>query len=525
MSTTATNEQLDIETATTAAAPDAKTRRYDRQLRLWAATGQSRLESARILLVSASATSTQVLKNLVLPGIGHFTILDDARVVDPADAGNNFFLDGPNSLGKSRAAEAVRLLGELNDGVEGVADEGTLEEALRSRTDWLKSFTLVIAHNLQPRVLDDLAGLLWKEEHGPSLIAVRSAGFLAEFFLQFHEHTIIESHSETVPSLRIDKPLPALLEHARSLDLANMDITEHGHIPYVVILVRALDDWKKTHDNHPPKTYPEKQEFKRGLAALKRKPDEENIEEAEAQAYRCWTETNVPSEISDLYNLLPQTTDAPFYVLLRALKAFTDKTGLLPLSASLPDMKASTEQYVHLQGLYKQQAEADKTLFAQGLQSDVPKDVVDTFVKNAHGLKILRGKPWGAFNSNTEGLANALQSYPRETATHLALSALSSLLPPGSSDVSAQARATITADALKAEVQKLVGQGVELPDAVDDAVGEIARAPTADVPNTAAFLGGLVAQESIKLITQQYVPVNGYCVVDLVETWTGVIGG
>lgn len=91
-------------------------------------------------------------------------------------------------------------------------------------------------------------------------------------------------------------------------------------------------------------------------------------------------------------------------MLLRALKAFTDKTGLLPLSASLPDMKASTEQYVHLQGLYKQQAEADKTLFVQGLQSDVLKDVVDTFVKNAHGLKILRGKPWGAFNSNAEAL-------------------------------------------------------------------------------------------------------------------------
>ena len=51
-----------------------------------------------------------------------------------------------------------------------------------------------------------------------------------------------------------------------------------------------------------------------------------------------------------------------------------------------------------------------------------------------------------------------------------------------------------------------------------------ARAPTSDLPNTAAFLGGMVAQEAIKMITKQYVPVNGYCVVDLVETWTGVVG-
>lgn len=40
----------------------------------------------------------------------------------------------------------------------------------------------------------------------------------------------------------------------------------------------------------------------------------------------------------------------------------------------------------------------------------------------------------------------------------------------------------------------------------------------------AAFLGGIVAQEVIKMITQQYVPINGYCVIDLIETWTGVIG-
>lgn len=51
-----------------------------------------------------------------------------------------------------------------------------------------------------------------------------------------------------------------------------------------------------------------------------------------------------------------------------------------------------------------------------------------------------------------------------------------------------------------------------------------ARTPSAELPNTAAFLGGMVAQETIKMITKQYVPVEGYCVIDLVDTWTGVIG-
>lgn len=29
-----------------------------------------------------------------------------------------------------------------------------------------------------------------------------------------------------------------------SLDFANMDPTDHTHIPYIPILVRALQDWK-----------------------------------------------------------------------------------------------------------------------------------------------------------------------------------------------------------------------------------------------------------------------------------------
>lgn len=186
--------------------PDSKTRRYDRQLRyayrelhiskqcpytfhsLWAATGQSALENARILVISASATSTSILKNLVLPGIGHFTILDDAKV-SPQDAGNNFFLEGPSSIGKSRAEEAVRLLSELNDGVEGKADTSSLDDILDTNPSYLASFTVVIAHNLGTRLLDKLSTLLWSDASYPVLVAVRSAGFLADFSIQFREHT------------------------------------------------------------------------------------------------------------------------------------------------------------------------------------------------------------------------------------------------------------------------------------------------------------------------------------------------
>lgn len=51
--------------------PSEKERKYDRQLRLWAATGQAALESANILLVNSGSgtVGVETLKNLVLPGL------------------------------------------------------------------------------------------------------------------------------------------------------------------------------------------------------------------------------------------------------------------------------------------------------------------------------------------------------------------------------------------------------------------------------------------------------------------------
>ncbi|KAH0828583.1 hypothetical protein J3R83DRAFT_2855 [Lanmaoa asiatica] len=550
----ASQDSQDIETATTAIQcvlstlplPDNKTRRYDRQLRLWAATGQTALETARVLVISGHATSTSILKNLVLPGIGHFTILDH-EPVSYADAGNNFFLQGFDSIGKNRAVEAVRLLAELNDSVEGRADTRTLASVLDTNPEWLASFTVVIAHNLDNALLDRLSSFLWSDPSRPPLVVVRSAGFLAEFFIQFHEHTIIESHSENAPSLRIDKPFPALRDHALALDFDSLDPTEHGHVPYVVILVRVLEDWKTSHDGNPPKTYAERQEFKKRILAMKVKSDEENFDEAEAQAYRCWTETKVrpfhpmtcpflnpeqhsttqvPSEIATLFEdhaISPEAlrqNPSPFFHLLAALKEFTDQseTNTLPLTSTLPDMKSDTSNYIHLQKLYKTRAEEEKQAFKSHLRAPVDNALVDLFVKNAHALQLLRGKQWGTFDQDKAALADALVSYPKETSTHLALSALSALKGNDSGSPP-------TIELLRQQVQSIVGDSVELPEAFDEAIGEVARAPSAELPNTAAFLGGMIAQETIKVITKQYVPVKGYCVIDLVDTWTGVIGG
>lgn len=100
-------------------APTAKERKYDRQLRLWAASGQAALENAHLLLLNSGtgAVGVEALKNLVLPGIGQFTIQDSTQVTE-ADLGVNFFLE-EDDLGKFRAERTKECLLELNSDVQG----------------------------------------------------------------------------------------------------------------------------------------------------------------------------------------------------------------------------------------------------------------------------------------------------------------------------------------------------------------------------------------------------------------------
>lgn len=46
--------------------------------RLWGDHGQSLLENSQICLVNATALGTEIMKGLVLPGIGSFTIIGES---------------------------------------------------------------------------------------------------------------------------------------------------------------------------------------------------------------------------------------------------------------------------------------------------------------------------------------------------------------------------------------------------------------------------------------------------------------
>lgn len=114
------------------------------------------MERAHIALVNATAAGTETLKNLVLPGIGRFTIIDDKKVGEE-DLGANFFY-AEDCIGQSRAKCAAEKLMELNPDSEGTYIEevcgwrDTIDEVLTLRSHWTLYFKRSPESSLHSRI-------------------------------------------------------------------------------------------------------------------------------------------------------------------------------------------------------------------------------------------------------------------------------------------------------------------------------------------------------------------------------------
>src|SRR4051812_15345324 len=65
---------------------------YDRQLRVWGIEAQQRIRTSHILLIHLTPLAVEIVKNLVLAGIGHITLYDYDIVTACTDLTNNIFI-------------------------------------------------------------------------------------------------------------------------------------------------------------------------------------------------------------------------------------------------------------------------------------------------------------------------------------------------------------------------------------------------------------------------------------------------
>jgi len=507
-----------------AQAPKTDSAKYDRQLRLWGEQGQTALEMTKICLLNASATGTETLKNLVLPGVGSFTIVD-ATTTTEADF-NNFFIS-EDSVGKPRAQVTVALLQELNDLVTGHAVIKSPSQLITQEPDFFKQFSIVVANNLPEQEVRQLAAICWSANI--ALVVLRAWGLIGYVRVAVPEHTIIESKPDNPPDdLRLSSPFPDLANFAASVNFDKMDSTEHSHTPFIFILLQCLEKWKAAHGGKLPEGSAEKKQFKDGILKGSRKAEEENFNEAYRSAHKAYAPVQIPSNTQAILND-PKAANPPadkFWILASALREFVahEGAGKLPLMGSIPDMTSSTEGYINLQKLYQQQAAHDVAAVATrvgailktlGKPHDfISNDEVKLFCKNANFLGCIRYRSleeeYSPKTSKSSFIASQLADKDSNLTWYVALRGADRFFNqqnrfPGSDDSKVKA----DVEGLKKCIAELfVELGIGSSTIDTKYIQEMVRYGAAELHPIAALIGGIASQEIIKLITHQYSPMD-----------------
>ncbi|KAF2199125.1 hypothetical protein GQ43DRAFT_129803 [Delitschia confertaspora ATCC 74209] len=551
--------------------PTAKEKKYDRQLRLWGAHGQMALEESHILLINSGpgVVGLETLKNLVLPGIGNFTIQDSA-VVTQADLGVNFFLEDKH-MGQFRAEHTCNLLKELNPDVEGHFITEPVELFL-NKPNALKPYTLVlVTAPIRPELLSQLSS--HANATNTPLFYIHSVGFYSHFAINLPlAFPVVDTHPspESTTDLRLLNPWPELVQYAaeKTKDLESMNNEDHGHVPYVCLLLYYLGQWRKDHDGRVPQDYKEKTAFRNLVsdAARTNTPEgsEENYDEAVAAVLKSLNPAEPSSAVKEIFKAPEcQRIDEQspsFWIIARAISNFYDKHTALPLPGSVPDMKARSADYVQLQNVYKTKARKDIAEVLEdvrrieeevGKKTKVDEKEVETFCKNAAHVKLIRGRPfhvvqagqsikWGdrakslaqmlTFPGSLLPLYIAFLAYDEFTATPNKDSLGSASQIPGAADARLDVENVISVS--RKIIDDLINEAgtfIEDPEYSEvlsttaDFVKELVRAGGAELHNISALTGGLVSQEVIKVITEQYIPVDNTCVFDGIRSKSEVI--
>jgi amyloid beta precursor protein binding protein 1 len=151
------------------------------------------------------------------------------------------------------------------------------------------------------------------KEHKVPLLSIHSAGFYSYFQLHLSGNfPIVDTHPDSTATtdLRLLRPWPELSRFADHLtkDIEHMSAYEHGHIPYVALLLYYLGKWKESHGDIP-NTYADKKAFGKFLAAAARTDNaeggEENFDEAVAAVLKTISAPTLSSAVKEIFDYEP----------------------------------------------------------------------------------------------------------------------------------------------------------------------------------------------------------------------------
>jgi NEDD8-activating enzyme E1 regulatory subunit len=151
------------------------------------------------------------------------------------------------------------------------------------------------------------------QKHKVPVISIHSAGFYSYFRINLPgTFPIVDTHpdSTSTTDLRLLTPWEELSKFAASLtdNIEQLSAHEHGHIPYVALLLHYLAIWKQTHGSLPT-TYKEKTAFRATVAAGARtdtpEGGEENFDEAVAAVLKSLSPPSLSSSVKEVFEYIP----------------------------------------------------------------------------------------------------------------------------------------------------------------------------------------------------------------------------
>lgn len=469
------------------------------------------------------------------------------------------------------------------------------------RSDFLSKYShILITSPIQSATLSRISQYAW--EHSIPLFYIHSVGFYSQFSVQLPpQYPIVDTHPDptSTQDLRLLSPWPELsafvAEKCDNLD--TLSDHDHGHVPYLLLLLHYLEKWKASHDGRYPENYKQKTAFrelvKSGARTNNPEGGEENFDEAVSAVLKSLnppslsnatrevlsteesktptTQVRIPPPNINPQTHLPQLTpplpQSPnFWVIAHAINLFHQTHALPPLPGSVPDMKAQSSDYIRLQNIYKTKARHDHSDILHivraaehrlGRKTPIDEKEIDAFCKNAASVKLIHGRrlpiadatlQWDPDSAkallaglhepeSSAPIAIAFLAYDRFHDEHGRPSGLD-----GASD-GADASAHPDRDALTTHARDILrslqsaAQSVPvddssstssstpapLPEPLANALHELLRARGGELHNISALTGGMVAQEVIKVVTKQYVPVAGGCVFDGVASRSMIV--
>jgi len=463
---------------------------------------------------------------------------------------------------------------------------------------------LVVASDLIPSLLEALSEACYDSGH--PLIVVTSYGLIGCVRLQLPRKGAVllqPKPTNSPPDLRLVTSFPAFRRFVDSTVggrlLEAMNGQQHGHVPYPVLLTKAMDSYHEARSNEKasgsnnkdstnhngrilPKTFAEKEDFKINyVKSLARDYGKElNFQEAVDNAYLAYTERDLGWEVTEEGDSTNKNARATKLGQLKyALRTFMEEhpDHRPPINGSVPDMTASTELYVRLQQLYRDQAEEDLRKMTEILRKQqqeeeqsgdgfetVTDEDLSNFCANVYTVGHLRTRSLKAeYNNDNDNNAGEDEELvddwkmalddPCDTPVHtpflwyLGIRACQIFCHregryPGCVEACGETDGESSSSTTKVKLEKdafllsnimkdTVVPHYRLTDqkllqshsgSIDSICRELTRYGNAEIHTVSSVVGGVASQEAVKIVTGQYVPLDNTYVYNGIVSVGGV---